>query len=173
MIRSDRGTNFVEASNELSAEWEHLVKDQDVIHEAMLQRKIDWIFNVPDASTHGGAWERVIRTIRKVLDALLTEQVFTEETLTTLLCEVEAIVNSRPLTYVSCDKSDPQPLTPNHLLLAGGSLSVPVGVFRAEDLYTKRRWRQAQYMADIFWSRWRKEYIPLLQQTQKALNQRP
>ena len=169
VIRSDRGTNFVGANNELAAEWEQLMKSEDVIHETMLQRKIDWIFNVPEASSHGGVWERVIRTIRKVLDALLTERVFTEETLTTLMCEVEAIVNGRPLTYVSSDKDDPQPLTPNDLLLAGGSVSVPVGAFRAEDLYAKRRWRQAQYMADTFWARWRKEYIPLLQQRQKAL----
>ena len=168
-IRSDRGTNFVGASNELSAEWEQLSKNEGVIHESMLQRKIDWIFNVPEASTHGGVWERVIRTIRKVLDALLTEQVFTEETLTTLLCEVESIVNSRPLTYVSSDSGDLQPLTPNHLLLAGGSLSIPIGVFGTGDLYLKRRWRQAQYLADLFWSRWVREYIPLLQQRQKAL----
>ena len=169
VIRSDRGTNFVGANNELAAEWEQLTKSDGVIHETLLQRKIGWIFNVPEASTHGGVWERVIRTIRKVLNALMTEQVFTEETLTTLLCEVEAIVNSRPLTYVSGDKGDPQQLTPNHLLLAGGLLSVPVGVFRAEDLYAKRWWRQAQYMADVFWSRWRKEYIPLLQQRRKTL----
>ena len=138
------------------------------IRETLLSRNIDWVFNTPTASHHGGIWERMIRSIRKILDALLTEQILTEESLQTLLCEVEAILNSRPLTYVSPDHRDPEPLTPNHLLLLEGSVPVPVGVFGTGDLYARRRWRQVQYLADLFWSRWRSEYLPLLQHRQKC-----
>jgi len=166
-IRTDRGTNFVGASKELLKELECLTKSESAIHEAMLRKNVEWVFNPPTASHHGGTWERMIRSIRKILDALLLQQVLTDEVLQTLLCEIEAILNSRPLTYVSSDHRDPEPLTPNHLLLLGGSVPVPRGVFKDDDLYAKRRWRQTQYLADLFWSRWRKEYLPLLQHRQR------
>ena len=169
-IRSDQGTNFIGASNELCAEVNSLSEFDSVVHEALLAKDIEWVFNTPKASHHGGIWERMVRSIRKILDALLTQQTLTDEALRTLLCEVEAVLNSRPLTYVSPDHRDPEPLSPNHLLLIGGSVPVPLGVFRSDDLYSKRRWRQVQYLADVFWSRWSKEYLPLLQRRQRCLH---
>lgn len=62
---------------------------------------------------------------------------------------------------------DLEPLTPNHLLLLKTKPSLPPGVFNEDDCYSKRRWRQVQYMADVFWRRWTKEYLPELQQRQK------
>ena len=114
-IRSDNGTNLVGGEKEL-----HLaIKDwnQEQIHNFLVQKEIKWIFNPPTASHYGGIWERCIRTVRKVLKALMKEQIVDEESLTTLFCEVESIVNSRPLTKVSSDSRDLEPLTPNHLLL--------------------------------------------------------
>lgn len=58
-------------------------------------------------------------------------------------------------------------MTPNHLLLLKTEPSIPPGVFKPEDSYSRRRWRQVQYMADLFWKRWIKEYLPELQQRQK------
>ena len=79
------------------------------------------------------------------------------------------ILNSRPLTFVSVDHRDPQPLSPNDLLLLKGAVPSPAGEFGPGDLYARRRWRQVQYLADLFWSRWIKEYVPLLQSRQKWL----
>ena len=169
-IRTDRGTNFIGSERELSSEVSRLMKSESVIHDAMVKRGIEWIFNTPNASHHGGVWERVIRCIRKTLDGLLSQQTLTDETLRTLLCEVESVLNSRPLTVVSQDHRDPQPLSPNDLLLLGGTAPVPAGTFRSDDLYARRRWRQIQYLADLFWSRWLKEYIPLLQRREKWLH---
>ena len=159
-IRSDNGTNFVGAERELRAEVEHLNKNK--IHESLSEKGITWVFNAPGASHHGGVWERQIRTVRKILGALLREQTLSDESLRTLMCEVEAVINSRPLTTVSSDPTDLEPLTPNHLLLLRGG-PAPSGVFDKDDNYPRRRWRQVQYLADLFWTRWLREYLPLLQ----------
>lgn len=62
----------------------------------MLKRGVKWIFNTPAASHHGGVWERQIRTVRKVLSALLKQQRLDDEGLHTLLCEVETLSMTDP-----------------------------------------------------------------------------
>lgn len=71
--------------------------------------------------------------IRKILQALLQTQTTDDEGLATLLCEVEGIMNGRPITVVSSDSQDPEPLTPNHLLLLQSEPQMPPGFFRKED----------------------------------------
>ena len=85
----------------------------------------------------------------------------------TLFCEVESILNSRPLTSISDDPNDLEPLSPNHILLMKCGPTFPPGLFSSSDLYARRRWRQVQYLADLFWSRWKKEYVANLQTRQK------
>ena len=97
----------------------------------------------------------------------MKEQVLDDERLVTLFCEVEAIVNGRPITKVSDDPKDLEALTPNHLLLLRKGPECPPGVFASSDLYSRRKWRQVQYLADIFWKRWTKEYLPCLQERQR------
>ena len=161
IIRSDRGTNFVGAERELRQIIDGWNEKQ--VQEALLQRNVQWIFNPPHASHFGGIWERQIRSVRKVLGALLNEQTLTDDSLRTFLCEVEAILNSRPLTCVSSDPDDLEPLTPNHLLLQRSGISLPPGIFSKADMTGRKRWKQVQYLADLFWRRWKKEYLPLLQ----------
>ena len=66
---------------------------------------------------YGGVWERCIRTTLKFLRALLQTQTVDDEGLVTLLCEVESIINGRPISTVSGDCNDPELFTPNHLLI--------------------------------------------------------
>ena len=87
----------------------------------------------------GGAWERIIRSIRKILKALLGQQLVTDEMLQTLMAEVAGILNSRPLTPVSSDPKDLEPLTLNHLLSLRSNPRLLVGSFGKEDSYSKRR----------------------------------
>ena len=160
-IRSDNGTNFRGAEKELGealAQW-----NQSKIGGFLVQKRIKWFFNPAFASHFGGSWERQIRTVRKVLGGLTSEQVLGEESLLTLMCQVENIVNSRPLTQVSSDPNDNEPLTPNHLLLLRHGTHLPIGVFCEKDQYVRKRWRQVQYLSDIFWKRWLKEYLVNLQ----------
>ena len=91
----------------------------------------------------------------------MKQQVVTDDTLSTLMCIVESIVNNRPITSVSSDPNDLEPLTPSHLLTLRSTENLP-GQFHEADLY-KRSWRQAQYLSDIFWRRWVREYLPTLQ----------
>lgn len=164
-IRSDNGGNFVKGEKDLREairQW-----NQEKIHEFLLQKDIKWIFNPPAGSHHGGVWERCIRTVRKVMKAILNEQRLDDEGLVTLVCEAEAIVNGRPLTKVSDDPRDPEALTPSHLLLLRSGPTLPPGVFSKVDGYSRRRWRHVQYLADVFWRRWMREYLPSLQQRQK------
>ena len=170
VMRSDNGTNLVATEREIRQamkEW-----NQSKISEALLQKGVTWIFNPPAGSHHGGIWERQIRTVRKILTNLLKLQSLDDECLQTVMCEVEAVINSRPLTKSSDDIDDLEPLTPNHLLLLKGKPALPPGVFQKEDLYSKRRWRQVQYISDIFWKRWSREYLPLLQERQKWLEKK-
>ena len=164
-IYSDNGTNFVGANKELREclrSW-----NQAQIDEFLLQQQIRWTFNPPAASHMGGAWERLIRSTRRILHALMKGQVVTDEVLNTLMTEVESILNSRPLIPVTFDPRDDEPLTPNHLLLLRGNSNLPPGLFEKKDCYARRRWAQAQYLADQFWRRWTREYLPHICQLQK------
>nr|CAB3263158.1 uncharacterized protein LOC104265735 [Phallusia mammillata] len=116
----------------------------------------------------GGIWERLIRSIRKILNLMLHESsIVSEDTLRTLMVEVENILNSRPLTPVTFSPSNDVPLTPNHILLQKPSPVMSPGQFDEKDNYTRRRWRQVQFLADEFWRRWAKEYLPTIALRQK------
>ena len=131
---------------------------------------IEWQKNPPEASHMGGVWERQIRTVRNVLSSLLKEHSgrLDDEALQTLLCESEAIVNSRPLTVDNLGDENESPLTPNHLLtMKTKVLLPPPGVFQRADVYCRKRWRAVQHLANVFWSRFRKEYLQASQPRQK------
>lgn len=164
-LRSDQGTNFVGARRELL----EALKDMD--QECLKQLGCEFVMNVPGASHMGGAWERQIRTIRSVLTSILDQSShrLDSSSLRTYLYEVMAIVNSRPLTTEFLnDPLGPLPLTPNHILTMKSSVILPPpGQFEREDLYLRKRWRRVQYLANEFWSRWKKEYLLNLQHRQK------
>jgi hypothetical protein len=115
----------------------------------------------------GGIWERMIRSVKAIMHSLCKEQTLTDEALTTLLCKAEEILNARPITHVSDDPTDLEALSPNHLLMLRNKAGEQMGVFVKQDLYVRKRWRQIQYLADVFWRRWTREYLPLLQSRNK------
>ena len=168
-VRSDQGTNFV---NELAAALKEL--DPVPVREYLSSQDCDWIefnLNVPHASHMGGVWERQIRTRRSVLSSLLLEHgtQLDDEALRTLMTEAESIVNCRPLTVENLtDPLASKPLTPNHLLTLKTQVVLPPpGNFESLHLYSRKRWRRVQYLANQFWLGWQKEYYTLLQKRQK------
>ncbi|XP_072932272.1 uncharacterized protein [Epargyreus clarus] len=96
------------------------------VREAGAVRGVDWRFIPPGAPEMGGSWERMIRTVKSSLKVILKERAPHPDTLSTLLAEVEALVNSRPITHVSSDPYYPEALTPNHFLI-GTSTSPQFG----------------------------------------------
>jgi hypothetical protein len=170
-MKSDNGSNLVGASREMKRALQEM--DVDDLQRFSISHGIKWTFNPPAASHHGGVWERQIRTIRKLLQAVLEEQHLkvakSEEQLHTLMCEIEKTINSRPLTRSSDDPEDLEVLTPNHLLQLRTPEMLPPGKFDEKDNYVRRRWRQVQYIADLYWKRWAKEYLTTLQERQKWL----
>ena len=122
-IRSDNGGNFVSGNKELTEAITRWNNNQ--IREFLLQQSIKWVFNPPAGSLPGGVWERCIRTVRKIMNAICKD----DEGLLTLMCEVEATTNGRPITKVSDDPNDWEALTPNHLLLIRAGPKLPPGLF--------------------------------------------
>ncbi|XP_029967500.1 uncharacterized protein LOC115402944 [Salarias fasciatus] len=160
-IRSDQGTNFVGARNEFEKGLKDL--DKDRIATYLAKNQCDFQMNVPEASHRGGVWERQIRTVRNVLSSVLAQAIgrLDDTSLRTFFYEAMSIVNSRPLTTNTIsDPKSAEPLTPNHLLTMKESVPLPPpGNFVGEDLYSRKRWRKVQYLAEQFWHRWRKEYL--------------
>ena len=109
----------------------------------------------------------MIRSIRRILGGLLGNQTLNDENCLTLMAEVESILNSRPLVPISFTDLEQEPLTPNHLLLLRESPNLPPGIFSKDSCYSRRRWAQVQYLANQFWQRWIKEFLPNLHHRQK------
>lgn len=169
LLRCDQGTNFVGAKRE----FQNLMRG--VNQDRVKALGCEFLMNPPAASHMGGVWERQIKTVKVykngVLTAILDQsaQRLDVTSLRTFLYEVMAIVNSRPLTieYLN-DPCGPEPLTPNHILTMKSSIILPPpGQFVKEDLYLNKRWRRVQYLANEFWTRWKKEYLLNLQSRQK------
>ena len=106
------------------------------MHSSLLQKHIKWSFSPPHGSHFGGIWERCIRTVRKILHALLQEQIADDQRLVTFMCEVENIMNSRPITPVSSDPNNMEPPTPSHLLFLKSEVTLPPSLFKKEDLFS-------------------------------------
>ncbi|XP_074649028.1 uncharacterized protein LOC141904341 [Tubulanus polymorphus] len=120
----------------------------------------------------GGVWERLLQSVKRCLKLVL-QQPTTDEVLHTLMVEVEAVVNSRPLVYTG-DAEIPEALTPSHFLLGRGSPNLPPCIFKNEvEVSHQRRWKQTQMLAAHFWNKWSREYVPTLITRTKWLRKRP
>jgi hypothetical protein len=158
-IFSDNGTNFVGADNELKQALSCL--QHETVSNKLLSYEIQWHFQPPSCSHRGGVWERLIRSVRRILSAISKEQVLTDECLLTFLVEVERILNNRPLSPLGDDQSAELAITPSDiLLLRPGRALIPETVL-CLDRYRKL-WKQAQHLSNVFWKRWAREYSHIL-----------
>lgn len=158
---SDNGTNFVGANKVLHSYFQR-VEGQRTIEESLSDLKIQWHFIPPSAPHFGGLWEAAVKSAKRHLLKINTMGLLTFEEMNTLLCRVEAVLNSRPISPVSDDPSDLNALTPGHFLV-GGSLTLPAepdstGI----PLNRVKRWGLVNVQAQIFWKRWNAEYLPEL-----------
>ena len=174
LFRSDRGTNFVGAVHDLGIPSKFI--EEKPIKEFLNSNGCSWEFNPPHASHFGGVWERMIGVTRRILDAMLLRQgtkELTHDILSTLLAEVCAIVNSRPLTPLSNDPSDSLVLTPAMLLTQKiGILPETIPPLSTREMY-KSHWHHVQVLANEFWRKWQREYLCQLQARQKWTSDQP
>lgn len=169
-LLSDQGTNFRGGERELKEAFASL---QPELQTQLAPQQIKFAFNPPSAPHFGGCWEREIRSLKRALEVTLGAQTVTEEVLMTVLIEVEEILNSKPLGYVSSDVADPDPITPNILLMGRLDASLPQVVYPQSELLSRRRWRHSQLLADHFWKHFIQFYLPGLQARQKWYSDTP
>ncbi len=172
-LRSDRGTNFVGAERELREAVSEM--DVDRIQCYLANEGCEMVhfrMNVPSASHAGGVWERQIRSVRNVLSAVLRDAGrLDDENFSTIMCEVMAVVNSRPLTVENLnDPLSPLALTPNQLLTMKTKVPPPPGSFDHAECYSRKRWRQTQHVVNQFWTRWRREYLANISSVRQKWN---
>ncbi|XP_069129286.1 uncharacterized protein [Argopecten irradians] len=173
-IRSDCGTNFVGAVNELGLTSVNV--GDESISGYLDDSGIVWKFNAPHSSHMGGVWERMIGLVRRILDSMMSSvsaRNLTHDVLTTLMAEICAIVNSRPVASISNDATTPEILSPATLLNQKIHYSDPMTklTFSEKDLY-KSHWKQVQVLSEMFWKRWREGYLQNLQPRRKWENNR-
>ena len=168
-LLSDNGSNFVGSARELKQYIDNWNKTQ--IAERLHQQDIEWSFNPPGAPHFGGVWERLVRSCKRAMFAVLSGRGLTDEILTTTMCIVEHTLNGRPLTPVSSDPEDLEAITPNHFLIGRAGICIPF-IPQAEK-YTdlRKAFRASQAYALMIWKRWSNEYLPQWNQRKKWSNQ--
>lgn len=122
--------------------------------------------NCPATPHFSGAWERELKLVTVTLWVVVGSQIIPEEVLHKLLVEVEGILNSKPLGYVSSDVADSDPVTPNILLMGRWDASLPQVIYTPESL-TKKWWHYTQTIVHQFWSYYTWHYLPDLQPHQR------
>lgn len=172
MIRCDNGTNFVGAKKEIYLSQNFLASDN--ISQYLASKGIEWRFNCPANPEAGGAWERLVQSVKRVLRVTLHEEAPQVETLRTMLNEAANIVNSRPLTHLQLEPEDVEPITPNHFLVGGPNVPIIPSPDDIEPRATRKQWRICRSLSRRFWKQWVRDYLPELTMRSKHYpNQRP
>ncbi|XP_011268437.2 uncharacterized protein LOC105258697 [Camponotus floridanus] len=159
---SDCGTNFIGADRQLRELFRASSSDGRRISQAVTKEGISWRFNPPSAPHFGGLWEAAVKSTKHHLRRVIGEATLTFEEMSTLLAQIEACLNSRPLQALSDDPDDLSALTPGHLLIGAPLLAVPEPSSAERSPSTLSRWQLLQRMRDHFWQRWSQEYIHAL-----------
>ena len=165
LVLSDNGTNFVGAARELQELFDAM--DKTKLQQSTAYQGVKWKFNPPAASHFGGVFEVMIRSAKRAVFAILSSADVTDEELQSAFVGAESLINSRPLTYMSSNPLDETPLTPNHFLFGQcGGVFAPPSVDEL-NFSPRQRWRRLQELVRHFWSRWIREWLPLLSSRSK------
>ncbi|XP_075977359.1 uncharacterized protein LOC142977365 [Anticarsia gemmatalis] len=163
---SDCGTNFVGASKILRQEFEEFkqILSADFFNE-IAKMEVKWHFNAPAWPSAGGLWESAVKSMKHHLRRVLGDQKLTFEEFSTLLAQIEACMNSRPLCPLT---EDPEEfynyLTPGHFLTGGPTMSLPLSDHSdIHNIDLRRRWQLTEHMLQQFWKRWSNDYLTQLQ----------
>ncbi|CAH2226596.1 jg5547 [Pararge aegeria aegeria] len=163
-ISSDNGTTFVGASNDI---YNFFKTYSDDIQTEATNKGIDFKFIPPYSPHFGGLWESAVKSVKHHLRRILSLTHLTFEEMSTCLVQIEAILNSRPLTPLSSDPSDLSCLTPAHFLIGRTFLTVPQPPLDNENIKQLERYERIEKLKQHFWQRFSHEYVTALQQKVK------
>lgn len=163
-IYSDNGTTFVGAQRELG---EFLKKNRDQLTDSCVSEGIEWSFIPPYSPHFGGLWEAGVKSVKHHLKRVLANAHLFFEEFNTVLCQIESILNSRPLSPLSSDPNDFLPLSPAHFIIGRTLTSLPDENLENVAINRLTRYQLAQQLCQHFWSRWKREYICELQRRTK------
>ncbi|XP_058816773.1 uncharacterized protein LOC131680066 [Topomyia yanbarensis] len=154
-IYSDNGTNFVGAKNELRELYEMFKKQmtEQKIFEFCQPNQIQWKTIPPNPPHFGGLWEAGVKSVKTVLRKICNPASLTIVEFSTLLCQIEAILNSRPLFAHSDDPHDQEVLTPGHLMIDRPLTAIPEPTCEGIPQNRLSRWQYIQVLRDHFWKR--------------------
>lgn len=169
MIMSDNGTNFIGANSELNQLYKLFQKEstkQD-LNEYCLPLEIKWKFIPARSPEFGGVWEAGVKSAKRHIKRVVGESKYTHDQWNTLIAQIEAILNSRPLVPMSADPSDLKVISPGHLLIGRELTTIPEPSLEGLKMSTLSRYQVMQKMRDDFWKRWSSDYLQELQRRPK------
>ena len=152
-LYSDQGTNFVGADAQLKQMIVASSSYSTQIVKSLAQEGTTWIFNPPSAPYFGRIWEAAVKSAKHHFRRFIGEQVQTFSELATLMCRIEACLNSRPLTALTDDPSDLDFLSPSHFLIQHSSFLVPERDATNVNIPPGKRWLLISQLAQHFWRR--------------------
>ena len=169
LIWSDHGTNFVGAVREMKelSDFLELQKSQGLISRFCSSQNISWKFIPERAPNFGGLWEATVRSMKTHLKRVVADTRLTFEELSTVISQIEACLNSRPLVPMSPDDDGLEVLTPGHFLVGKPLESLPDPAFSYRNFSLLRRWHLCQSLVRHFWKRWSSEYLSILRRYTK------
>ncbi|XP_037930950.1 uncharacterized protein LOC119665776 [Teleopsis dalmanni] len=164
-IYCDNATNFVGASNKLADLKNFLFNktNQSNLQTFCTNQFINFNFIPPRTPHFGGLWEAAVKIAKGHLNRTLANTRLTFEELGTVLIEIEAILNSRPISPLSCDPSDYDALTPAHFLIGGPLKTLPESTSQYDKLPLADKWVRVKAVKHHFWRRWARDYLNELQ----------
>ena len=165
-IFSDNGTTFQGADRELQLAFRSILQSEDVTMKFAVEGLV-WKFIPPGAPHFGGLWEAGVKSVKGHLSRLMSDFSPTYEELYTILCGIEACLNSRPLVPLHDDIESLDALTPGHFLIGSTILAAPKRLDLNETVCLTDRWKQVALLVGSFWKRWRNEYLHTLQARSK------
>ena len=174
---SDNGSNFVGTKNELHRLYQYLRQNQTLEEIGRFlsdHHEITWHFNPPWTPHMGGLWEAAVKAMKRHLKRVVGPHILTHEELETVLCQVEACLNSRPLLPDTSHPQDGlQTLTAGHFLLFKQPTMFPTDPNLPARIDLLKKWELCQAMVKHFWKRWSSEYLNHLQARTKWQTEKP
>ncbi|XP_063994477.1 uncharacterized protein LOC135172028 [Diachasmimorpha longicaudata] len=163
-LTSDKGLNFIGAEKQLRQIIHQASSESATIKNWLATNGTEWRFNPPYSPHMGGKWEAAVKSTKHHLRRVIGTSTLTYEEFTTLLTQVEAILNSRPLCPINNDRQDTTALTPGHFIIGGSLTAIPEPTLEHINTDPLNKWQLITQKVQNFWDHWARECVHRYQQ---------